>query len=221
MEDIARISGIPELPRKSLLHALNQRAVARKYAKELGKAYEDINVIVCHMGGGISVGSHCKGRIVDVNNGLNGDGPMSPERSGSVPVGQLVELCFSGQFTKAEIMKKIKGKGGLVAYLGTSDAIAIEKRIEEGDKQAGLVYSAMAYQVAKEIGSFSTVLKGEVDGIILTGGLAYGNEFINEISERIKHLGTIRVYPGEGEMEALAMNGFMALSGEIEVKDYA
>jgi butyrate kinase len=220
MEDIARVSGMPELPRRSLLHALNQRAVARRYSMEIGKPYEEINVIVCHMGGGVSVGAHSKGRIIDVNNGLNGDGPMSPERSGGVPAGQLVELCFSGKFTKPEIMKKLKGKGGFIAYLGTSDAVEIEKRIEQGDQQAKLIYSAMAYQVAKEIGALSTVLKGQVDGILLTGGLAYGTGFVEEITERVKHLGPVRTYPGEGEMEALAMNGYMALTGEIEIKDY-
>ena len=220
MEDIARISGMPEIPRKSFLHTLNQRAVARTYAKYIGKKYEEINVIVAHMGGGISVGAHQKGRIVDVNNGLNGDGPMSPERSGGLPVGQLVELCFSGKFSKQEILKKIKGKGGLTAYLGTCDAIDIEKRIEQGDEYAKLVYEAMNYQVAKEIGALSTVLKGEVDGILLTGGLAYGDIVVDSITEKVKHLGIVKVYPGEGEMEALALNGFLVLTQEIEVKDY-
>jgi len=220
MDDIARISGMPELPRKSFLHALNQRAAGRNYAKEIGKKYEEINLIVVHMGGGISVGAHHKGRIIDVNNGLNGDGPMSPERSGGLPVGQLVDLCFSGKFTKAEICKKIKGKGGLTAYLGTCDALEIEKRISEGDEYARLVYAALAYQVAKEIGALSTVLKGEVDAIILTGGLAYSNIINDAITERVSHLGPVKVYPGENEMEAMAMNGFMALNHEIEVKDY-
>ncbi|MEI6852105.1 MAG: butyrate kinase [Bacteroidota bacterium] len=220
MEDIARISGMPELPRKSFLHALNQRAGGRKFAKEIGKKYEDINVIVVHMGGGISVGAHRKGRIIDVNNGLNGDGPMSPERSGGLPVGQLVDMCFSGKYTKAEICKKIKGKGGLTAYLGTCDAVEIEKRIAEGDEYAKLVYSALSYQVAKEIGALSTVLKGEVDAIILTGGLAYSTVIVDEITERVAHLGPVKVYPGENEMEAMAMNGYMALNHEIKVKEY-
>ena len=220
MEEIARISGMPELPRRSFLHALNQRAVARKYAREIGKKYEEINVIVVHMGGGISAGAHSHGKIIDVNNGLNGEGPLSPERSGGVPAGQLVELCFSGKYTKTEIMKKIKGKGGLTAYLGTCDALEVEKRINEGDEYAKLIYSAMSYQVAKEIGALSTVLKGNVDGILLTGGLAYGQGYIDEITERVKHLGPVKVYPGEGEMEALSMNGYMALTNEIEVKEY-
>jgi butyrate kinase len=177
-------------------------------------------VIVVHMGGGISVGAHHKGRIIDVNNGLNGDGPMSPERSGGLPVGQLVDLCFSGKFTKAEICKKIKGKAGLTAYLGTCDAIEIEKRIDNGDEQARLVYMALPYQVAKEIGALSAVLKGEVDGIILTGGLAYSNVVVDDIIARVSHLGPVKVYPGENEMEAMAVNGFMALNHEIEVKEY-
>ncbi len=220
LDEIARISGMPELPRKSFLHTLNQRAVARTFARDSGTHYEEINVIVAHMGGGISVGAHQKGRIIDVNNGLNGDGPMSPERSGGLPVGQLVELCFSEKFTKAEILKKIKGKGGLSAYLGTSDAIDIEKRIEDGDQFAKLIYNAMSYQVAKEIGALSTVLKGEVDGILLTGGIAYGAMIVDDITERVKHIGPVRIYPGEGEMEALALNGFLVLSGEVEVKEY-
>lgn len=220
MEDIARISGMPELPRRSFLHALNQKAIARKYAKELNKTYEEVNVIVAHMGGGISVGAHHKGRVIDVNNGLNGDGPMSPERSGGIPAGQLVELCFFGKFSKAEINKKIKGQGGLSAYLGTNDAVEIEKRIKEGDEQAKLIYKAMSYQVAKEIGALSTVLKGDIDGILLTGGLAYGQMVTDEITERVNHLAPVKVYPGEGEMEALAFNAHLVLNNEINVKDY-
>lgn len=221
LEEIARISGMPELPRKSMLHTLNQRAVARTYASAINRPYEEINVIVAHMGGGVSVGAHCKGRIIDVNNGLNGDGPMSPERSGGVPAGQLVGLCFSGKFTQDEIMKKLKGKGGFTAYLGTSNALEIEKRIDEGDKYAELIYRAMAYQVAKEIAALSAVLKGEVDGILLTGGLAYGQIIIDDITERVKHLGPVQIFPGENEMEALAMNGYMVLNNELEPKEYS
>ncbi len=221
LDDIARISGMPEIPRKSFLHTLNQRAVARTYANDKGVVYEEINVIVAHLGGGISVGAHYKGRIIDVNNGLNGDGPMSPERSGGLPVGQLVELCFSGQYTKEEILKKIKGFGGLCAYLGTNDGVKIEKRIEQGDTQAKLVYDAMAYQIAKEIGSCSTVLKGDVDGILITGGLAYSKYIVDKIVERVRYLGPVRIYPGEREMDALAQNAYMALKGEVEIQEYA
>lgn len=220
MDEIARISGMPDVPRRSFLHALNQKAIARRFAKENNSSYEDINVIVAHMGGGISVGAHRKGKVIDVNNGLNGDGPMSPERSGGVPIGQLVDLCFSGDFSHDEIKNKIKGEGGLYAYLGTSDALEVEDRIRKGDKYAELIYMALAYQVAKEIGGLSTVLKGEVDGILLTGGLAYGPDLTNDISERVKHLGVVKSYPGEGEMEAMAMNAFMVFTGEIDLKDY-
>jgi butyrate kinase len=220
MDEIARLSGMPELPRKSFLHALNQKAIARRYAAELEMRYEDVNVIVAHMGGGVSVGAHSGGRVIDVNNGLNGDGPMSPERSGGVPAGQLVELCFSGKFTKAELLKKLKGKGGLSAYLGTNDALEIEERIRQGDQFAQLVYDAMAYQVSREIGALSTVLKGKVDGILLTGGIAYSEMVIGHIKERVSHLGPVKVFPGEGEMEALAMNGWLVLKKEVEVKRY-
>jgi butyrate kinase len=220
MEEIARISGMPELPRKSIFHALNQRAVARTFAREIGKRYEEINVIVAHMGGGVSVGIHHKGRVIDVNNGLNGEGPMTPERTGSLPVGQLVELCYSGKYTKAEVMKKVKGLGGFCAYLGTNDVPAVEKMIQEGNEYAKLIFDAMAYQVAKEIGAATTVLEGDFEGILLTGGVAYSNLMTNSIIKRIKHLGPVRIYPGEGEMEALAMNGYMVLQNEIGVKEY-
>lgn len=220
MDPIAKISGMPDITRRSFLHTLSQRAVAMRFAVANGKAYETVNVIVAHLGSGISVGAHCKGKIIDVNNGLNGDGPMSPTRSGGVPVGQLVDLCFSGKFTQEEIMTKICGNGGMKAYLGTNDAIEIEKRITSGDKEAEIIYNAIAYQISKEIGALSTVLKGEVDGILITGGLAYSQYIVNEITERVKHIGEIRVYPGENEMQALAMNGYMVLNGEIEVKEY-
>jgi len=220
MEDIARLSGLPELPRKSFLHALNQKAVARKFAIQIGKNYEDINVIVAHMGGGISVGAHDHGRVIDVNNGLNGDGPFSPERSGGVPVGQLVQMCFSGKYTFEEIMKKIKGKGGLMAYLGTNNACEVEEKIATGDMEAKLVYDAMAYQVAKEIGALSTVLKGKVDAILVTGGVAQSKYLVEKIRENIAFIAPVHVFPGEGEMEALAYNGYLVLKGEIVPKEY-
>jgi len=220
MDDIAKISGMPELPRRSILHSLSQRSAAKHFADSIGKSYESVNVIVAHMGIGISVGAHRMGKIVDVNNGLNGDGPMSPSRSGGVPAGQLVELCFSGKYSEKEIMHKIYENGGLKAYLGTSDAQEVEKLIAEGDKKAELVYKAIAYQTAKEIGALSVVLRGRVDGILLSGGLANSQIIINEISEMVGHLGKVRIYPGENEMEALAAYGHMILSREIEVKEY-
>jgi butyrate kinase len=220
MKPIARISGMPEIPRVSILHALNQKAVARKAALDLGKKYEKANFVIAHLGGGISVGVHCKGKVIDVNNALNGEGPFTPERSGGVPVGALVELCFSGKFTKDEIMKKVKGKGGLVAYLNTNDVREVLNRIKQGDKKAKLILEAMAYQVAKEIGAGATVLKGQIDAIILTGGIAYANEFINMVKDRISFLSLVMIYPGEEEMLALCNGALRVLKGEEVEKIY-
>ena len=177
MIDVARISGIPEIERKSIFHALNQKAVAKRYAKEIGKKYEEINLIVAHMGGGISVGAHEAGKVIDVNNALDGDGPFSPERSGGLPVGDLAKMCFSGEYTLDDIKKKINGKGGFVAYLNTNDAKEVIDKAEAGDEKYKLIFEAMGYQVAKEIGKCAAVLKGEVDAIILTGGIAYGKAY--------------------------------------------
>jgi butyrate kinase len=220
MNDIARLSGHPDLPRLSIFHALNQKATARRAAEDLGREYKDCNLIVAHMGGGISVGAHSNGRVIDVNNALNGEGPFSPERSGTLPAGQLVELCFSGIKTKKEILNKLKGTGGLNAYLGTSDGTEIEKMIDNGDKYAKMIYSAMAYQVAKEIAALSATLSGRVDGIIITGGLAYSNLLISEIRERISFIGKVFVYPGEDEIEALRDAAIRAISGIETPKKY-
>src|SRR4030042_2152207 len=211
MKPVARISGMQEIPRISILHALNQKAVARKAALDLGKKYEKFNFIIAHLGGGISVGIHCKGKVIDVNNALNGEGPFTPERSGGVPVGALVELCFSGKFTKDEIMKKMTGKGGLAAYLNTNDVRDVVKMIKQGDKKAKLILEAMAYQVAKEIGAGATVLKGQIDAIILTGGIAYNNEFVNMVRDRVSFLSLVMVYPGEEEMLALCEGALRVL----------
>lgn len=220
LEDVARISGMPEIERKSIFHALNQKAVVRRAAKDLDGKYEDFNFIVAHLGGGISVGAHRNGRVIDVNNALDGEGPFSPERSGGLPVGDLVKLCMSEKFTQGEIMKKIVGKGGLVAYLNTNDGRDVQKMIESGDHQAELVYKAMAYQVAKEIGSCAAVLKGEVDGIILTGGLAYDKGLVGWIKEKVNFIAEVLVYPGEDEMLALAEGGLRVLKGEEQAKTY-
>jgi butyrate kinase len=220
LEAVARISGMPELERKSIFHALNQKAVARRLAGDLNKSYSDLNLIVAHLGGGISVGAHKAGRVVEVNNALDGDGPFSPERSGGVPIGDLAKLCFSGKYTHAEIKKMIKGNGGLNAYLGTNDGRDVIKMINEGDKKAELVFKAMAYQVAKDIGSCATVLKGKVDGIILTGGLAYGKELVSWITEAVDFIGKVYVYPGEDEMKALAEGGLRVLQGQEEAQRY-
>ncbi len=220
MQDIARIAGHPAFERVSIFHALNQKAIARTHAQSHNKSYEDMNLIIAHLGGGISVGAHQKGKVIDVNNALDGEGPFSPERSGTLPAGALAKACFTGKYTYDEIKKMITGKGGYVAYLGTNKASEVEKAAQNGDSKAILLQKAMAYQVAKEIGAMSTVLKGEVDAIILTGGMAYNKTFVNLITERVSHLGEVFVYPGEDEMRALAMNGLMVLNGEIQAKKY-
>lgn len=220
MDDIARISGIPEIERKSIFHALNQKAVARRYAKSVGKNYNEVNVIVAHLGGGVSVGAHEKGRVIDVNNALDGEGAFSPERSGSLPVGQLINLCFDGNHTKDYLKKRIKGNGGLVAYLNTNDAREVESLIEKGDQKAELIYKAMAYQVAKDIAASVAVLKCEVDAIILTGGIAYSEMMTSWIKERVSKLAEVVVYPGEDEMIALAEGALRVLNKEEEPKVY-
>ncbi|MDD3876976.1 MAG: butyrate kinase [Bacteroidales bacterium] len=221
LEPLARISGHPDFERISIFHALNQKAIARTHAKQLGEKYEDMNLIVVHLGGGISVGAHKKGKVIDVNQALDGEGPFSPERSGTLPVGALAKACFSGKYTLEEVKKMITGKGGYVAYLGTNDAYEVEKRAENGDKKAILIQDALAYQVAKEIGAMSTVLKGEIHGILLTGGMAYGKPLVDSIKSRIGHLGKVFVYPGEDEMRALAMNGLMIINKEVEPLVYS
>ncbi len=220
MEDIARYTGMPEIKRDSLFHALNQKAVALKAAKDLKQPYNALNLIVAHLGGGISVGAHRKGRVIDVNNALDGDGPMSPERSGSVPLGPLYKMIFKGEHTLEEIKKKNYGKGGLVAHLGTNDGFEIEKRINEGDQHAEFIYKVMCYQIAKEIGSCATVLEGNVDAIILTGGLAYDQLLVDEISKRTAFISKIMVYPGEDEMESLALGALRVLNNEETAKIY-
>lgn len=220
LEEIARFSGHPHFSRKSIFHALNQKAVARSHAKAVMSQYEELNLIVAHLGGGITVGAHLKGRVIDVNNGLDGDGPFSPERSGTLPTGDLVRLCFSGKYSQKEVMKMIKGEGGLVGYLGTNSAYEVEQRMVRGDQQAALIYEAMAYQVAKEIGAMSTVLKGQVDAILITGGIAHSKWFVNKIIERVHRIAPVHVYPGEDEMKALAFNGMRVVTGETEAKIY-
>ncbi len=220
LEPIARISGIPEIERKSIFHALNQKAVARKHAERLGKRYERLNLIVAHIGGGISVGAHRKGRVIDVTNALDGDGAFSPERAGGVPVGDLVRFCLCGKYDADFIKKRVTGSGGLTAYLRTNDARDIEKMIDNGDEKAELIYSAMGYQIAKDIGAAAAVLRGDIDGILLTGGLAYSEKLVTFIKEHIHFIGKVYVFPGEDEMEALVMGGRRVLMGEEEVKTY-
>lgn len=220
LEAVARISGIPELPRKSKFHALNQKAVAKRYGKESGQGYENLNLIVTHMGGGVSVGAHKKGKVIDVNNALDGDGPFSPERAGGVPAGDLIKMCFSGKYSESEVYSKLVGKGGCVAYLNTNDFRDVLKMSEEGHEEAQLIYDAFIYQVSKEIGAMATVLEGKVDKIILTGGLAYSDKVVNDIKKRVGWISEIKAYPGEDELLALAQGAIRVLSGEEEAKVY-
>lgn len=220
LSDVARISGIPEIDRKSIFHALNQKAIARRAAMELDKNYEECNFIVAHMGGGISVGAHEKGKVIDVANALDGEGPFSPERSGGLPVGDLIKMCFSGDYTENDIKKRIKGSGGIVAYLDTNDVREVETLVSSGDKKAKLIHDAMVYQVSKEIGSCAAVLKGKVDAILLTGGIAYSKLITTNIKDRVDFIAEVKVYPGEDEMIALAQGGLRVLRGEEEAKIY-
>jgi len=220
LDEIARVSGHPLFKRISIFHALNQKAIARQHAKSIMKRYEDMNLIVVHMGGGVTVGAHYKGRVIDVNQGLDGEGPFSPERSGTLPIGDLVRLCYSGKYTESEVIKMVVGNGGIVAHLGTNSAYDAEKLAQEGDEKAKFILEAMAYQVAKFVGAMATVLKGDVDAILLTGGIAHSKWITNLIIERVFKFAPVYIYPGEDEMRALAFNGLMVLKGEIEPKVY-
>ncbi|WP_066499320.1 butyrate kinase [Abyssisolibacter fermentans] len=218
-EEIARISGFPEIKRKSLLHALNIKAVAHRYSDEINDEISNINLIVAHLGGGISVAAMRKGKLIDVNNS-NEMGPFSPERTGELPVGDLVRMCFSGKYSIKEMKKKIKGTGGLSGYLATNDAKEVVKRIKQGDKKAELVFNAMAYQIGKEIGKMATVLKGEANVIIITGGLAYSDMLIDKIIDMVSFIADVKVFPGEDEMEALNMGALRVLENKEEAKIY-
>ena len=220
MDEIPHITGSPLMPRITIWHALNQRAIARRHAREHNTRYEDLNLVICHLGGGISIGAHDHGRAIDVNNALDGEGPFSPERAGTLPAGQLIDLCFSGRFTKDELKKRISGRAGLAAHLGTTDMIAIENAILAGDKKAELVVDAMIYQVAKSIGAAAVALYGKVDAILLTGGIARSEYLIPRLEKYISFLAPVYVYPGEDELEALALNALGALRGELPVAEY-
>ncbi|MDR1198059.1 MAG: butyrate kinase [Prevotellaceae bacterium] len=221
LQDVARITGHPKIFRTSIFHALNQKSVARRFAKSLDKKYETLNLIVAHLGGGISVGAHRKGKVIDVNNALDGEGPFSPERAGSLPAGALVKLCFSNKYTHDDVKKMLVGNGGLVALMGTNEAKDIEIMAENGDERAKLIQDAMCYQIGKCIGSMAAVLKGDIDGIILTGGIAYNKYLCNYVDEMVGFIAPVRVYPGEGEMAALAANGLMILNGELKPLIYS
>lgn len=220
MDEIAHISGHPVFERRSVFHALNQKATARRHATAVGARLEDLNLIVVHLGGGISIGAHRQGRVIDVNHAVGGEGPFSPERAGGVPVIDAVRLAYSGKYTEKEFTKMLIGQGGLAAHLGTNNAYEVEQRVRNGDGHATLIYEAMAYQVAKFAGSMAVALKGKVDGILVTGGIAYDKWFVEKLREYAGWIAPFYIYPGENEMEALAMNGLMAFTGEITVKEY-
>lgn len=219
-EPLARISGNKNFRRRSIFHALNQKAVGRAHANSIMQKYEDMNLIIAHLGGGISIGAHKKGKVIDTNQGLDGDGPFSPERSGTLPVGDLIKLCFSGKYTLDEVYKMVVGQGGFVSYFGTNDAVEIEVMAKSGNKKALLIYKALAYQIAKTIGEMYTVLKCDVDAILITGGIAHNKLIISQITERTYKLAPIHIYPGEDEMKTLALNGLMVIRGELKAKIY-
>ena len=220
MMPIARYSGVPELPRTSVFHALNQKAVAKRYANETGKAYTDLNLIVVHMGGGVSVGAHKNGRVIDIFNALDGDGAFSPERAGSVPSGALVKMCFSGKYTEKEVYKKLVGNGGFNAYMGTNDMRDVEKAVLSGDKNAEEIRDAFVLQVAKDMGSMACVLDGKVDQIIVTGGIAYDKGVVAGLKERAEWIAPFTVYPGEDELLALVQGGLRVINGVEEAMKY-
>ncbi len=219
-DPLARVSGLPEIERKSLSHALNLKAMARRAAGELGKDYHEVNLVVTHMGGGISVSAHRKGRMIDVNQALDGTGPFSPERAGGLPVGDVLRLAFSGKYTYEQLFRRITKEGGLLAHLGTNDAREVERRIRAGDKKAALIYEAMAYQIAKEIGGMATTLKGDVDALVLTGGLAHSEMLVGWIKERTEWIAPVFVYPGEDELLSMAQGALRVLRGEESAREF-
>ncbi len=220
LENVARVSGHALFERRSIFHALNQKAKARSHALKSGKKYEEMNLIVVHLGGGISVGAHKNGRVIDVNNALNGEGPFSPERSGSLPTGQLIEICFSGKYTKSEVDRMVVGEGGFVSFLGTNSAQEVENLAASGHEKSRFYQEALFYQVAKSIGEMAVVLEGKVDGIIFTGGMAYNKTLGFYMNQKVGFIAPIFIYPGEDELEALAMNALLVARGEVVPKEY-
>lgn len=217
----ARLSGIPEIERHSIFHALNSKAVSRRYAASIGKKYEDLNLIVVHLGGGISVGAHRKGRVIDVNNALNGDGPFSPERAGTIPADQLAELCYSGKYTLKEVKKLCNGRGGLSAHLGTTDVAFVADEAAKGHEPYKSVLDSMLYSVAKEVGARFVGLRGDVDAIIITGGIAHSDYCVNMLRQWIDYLAPIVMRPGEDELGSLAYNAYGAMTGRLPIRKYA
>ena len=220
LQDVARIAGHPRFQRFSIFHALNQKATARAYSRLMNRKYEELNLVIAHLGGGVSVGAHRKGKVIDVNQALDGEGPFSPERSGTLPAGALVKLCYEGILTLDEMKRMITGEGGYVAYLGTNSAYEVELLAQEGDEKASLIQDGMSYQIGKEIASMCAVLHGDVDAIILTGGISHNPMVVEYIKKMVSFIAPVVIYPGEDEMHALAMNGLMVLKGEIKPKEY-
>lgn len=216
---ISRVSGHPELTRRSIFHALNQKATARRYCREVEKKYEEVNLVVVHMGGGISVSAHQKGRTIDSNNALDGDGPFTPERSGGLPVGELAKLCFSGKYTLDEVKKMITGKGGMIAYFGTNNMLELEEK-SKTDENVKLVVDALVLQIAKDIASMAAALSGEVNAVLLTGGIAYSEYITSEIKKRTSFIAPVKIYPGEDELMALNLSALRVLRKEEEGKNY-
>lgn len=219
-EDIARVTGIKGIIRTSHMHALNQKETAIRHANSIGKKYEDCNFIVCHIGGGISIAAHRKGKMIDGNDIVEGEGPMTPTRAGAVPAVPLIRMCFSGKYTEKELLEKFRNKGGMIDYLGTSDALEISKKAEQGYKYEKLLWDAMIYQIIKVIGSMAAVLHGDVDGILLSGGLVNNKDLVNKITEACSFIAPISAYPGEFEMEAMAAGAIRVLEGREEAKKY-
>jgi butyrate kinase len=220
LDDIARYTGLPNIKRHSIFHALNHKYVARKYARAIRKSYSDLNLIVAHLGDGISIGAHKKGKVVDVNQCFDGEGPFALERAGSIPMIDLIQLCYSGKYTQADLLKKIRNEGGLFAYLGTSSYYEIEKAEQQNNAETLKIFEAMAYQVAKYIGSMGPVFSEKIDAILITGMLANNKWFTKLISERVQFIAPVHIFPGEDVLDALAMNGNMILKSEVKVNEY-
>jgi butyrate kinase len=218
-EPLARYSGLPELPRHSSFHALNHRAVGKQYAKDIGKRYDELNLVVAHMGGGITVVAHKKGKMVDANNGLCGEGPFCTNRTGALPAEPLVEMCFSGEYTFAQMKRKINGLGGMMAYLGENDVLTVESRAAAGDEKCSEVLDAMSYQTAKEIGACAAVLSGKVDAILITGGIAHSKRITGFVKGMVGFIAPVILYPGEYEMQSLCLNSLEALQGVEPIKE--
>ena len=220
LQDVARLAGHPLFERRSIFHALNHKAIGRIHADSINKKYDELNLIIAHLGGGISIGAHSKGRVIDVNNALDGEGPYSPERSGTLPAGHLARICFDGSYCYEDVKKIITGEGGLMAYFNTNNAYEIELRAKDGDPKAVLIQNAMSYQIGKEIGAMAAVLKGSVDAIILTGGIAHNTTLVSYVKDMVSFIAPVVIYPGEDEMKALAMNVLMVLTGKVKAGKY-